>query len=238
MAVEDSAGFFSPNQITLDVNFAFDGSIIDVVNDSNFSFTNIPDGAATGISVNNSTGRVTISTEDYFSVNDIFSAEWEGTYQAFGQSYITGVSESVYKAAGGADAKLVRLSASSQIFHYDDKGEPDPTNQTIEFNLDTQNLASSNVNWSITDASGTTLPASTITVSPDNLSATLAISDFGSRQKVTVSVEADGLEDRISIYRVVDGSTTVVSYLTNEAHIIPTDGSGANGDYSNAQTEI
>lgn len=136
----------------------------------------------------------------------------------------------------GATAKLLRLSSTSQIFHYNGENEPDPPGQEIIFTADAQNLDSSSVAWSVKDEDGVDIGNNLLTITGNQ--ATLTIADFGSNYKMTVTVISDNITDQVTVYRLVDGSDTITAFLTNEAHVVDTDSDGNGGDYSGANTDI
>lgn len=68
--------------------------------------------------------------------------------------------------------------------------------------------------------------------------ATLTVADFGSNTSLTIIAEADNITDKVSVYRVVDGSGAITTFLTNESHVIDTENDGSGGDYSGAATDI
>jgi hypothetical protein len=65
---------YNPSSITLTPNFAIAGNIIDVENDTDFTFTSSP-AAPSGVSVNASTGVVTITSSSYFNSSDLYTAQ-------------------------------------------------------------------------------------------------------------------------------------------------------------------
>lgn len=75
--VETAAGgTFDPATITLTPNFAINGSpIANLGTDPNFSFTATPNDTPAGVSVNATTGVVTITCATYFASNNTYTAE-------------------------------------------------------------------------------------------------------------------------------------------------------------------
>jgi hypothetical protein len=102
--------------------------------------------------------------------------------------------------ADGADAKLITLTATGQVFTFTFDGTADPTSQTITFTADLQNTTDTVATWS-------TSPTVTLTGTGNTRSLTVA--NFGSNTSVTVTVTADSgaVTDKITIYRVKDGGT-------------------------------
>lgn len=129
----------------------------------------------------------------------------------------------------GIDAKLVKLSTSSQSFTFDGENQLDPAVQTVTFTASRQNITE-NVVWSAVNQSGTPV----ILTNLSNTSATLSSANFGSSHRVTVTATAAGFSDVITIVRLTDGTSALSAYLTNESHTVATNSDGSGGDYSNA----
>ena len=125
---------------------------------------------------------------------------------------------SEFAALPGMDAKTLRLVSTGQVFRYGEDGNPDPAGQEITFNALEQNLAGSLV-WSTT-------PSVTLTGSGNTR--VLSITDFGANKSVRVNISKDGIEDYITVHRVVDGEDSILSYLTNEAHNVYASPDGSN----------
>ena len=117
---------------------------------------------------------------------------------------------------GGTDAQSLSLSATGQIFKYDKDGEPDPINQVITFTAEQSNLGGS---FAFTSDPNVTLMGS-------GAERHLSIDAFANNESVKVTVSRDGLSDYITVHRVVDGSDSVLSFLTNEAHTVPATSGG------------
>jgi hypothetical protein len=126
----------------------------------------------------------------------------------------------------GANAKLLDLSADSQVFRISKTGVADPTSVILTANL--QNT-SGTVVW-------TTSP--TITLTGTGNSRTLTSASMGSNNKVTVTATLGDLSDSITIVKVFDGADgakgdtgspgadAYTVFLTNESHTFPASPTG------------
>lgn len=142
VTIENEDGSFSPSSITLTPHFAFEGQELDLEADNDFSFDLITPAtdAGNGISVDPDTGVITVTTEDYFDTEDLLTGNWEATYLNSGKTYNFSVAETIYKAAAGANAKLLTISADSYIFKSDQDDEITSPNEIILTGLK-QNIA-------------------------------------------------------------------------------------------------
>jgi hypothetical protein len=125
----------------------------------------------------------------------------------------------------GSDAKTVQLTATSQVFRKANDGTIEPS--SIDFTASLQNT----VDTLATFTSSSNAP---LTISGNT--ATLTTSSFGSNTRVTYTAAADSLSDSITIILVEDGSNAIQPILSNEAHVIPTDSDGNNGDFGGSGT--
>lgn len=128
---DPEADTYSPATITLTPEFAFDGNVLNPGSDPNFTFTSGPDVSATGISWDSSTGVVTVDTDVYFGSNTEYTGSWQAEY-IDDQTYTIGASETVYLAQQGANAKLLTMMASSQVFKEDQDGNQSPTSISLD----------------------------------------------------------------------------------------------------------
>lgn len=126
----------------------------------------------------------------------------------------------------GAGAKLLALTASSQVFQITKAGANNPA--SITFTAAEQNLTGTLV-WSIT-------PGATLTGSGSTR--TLTFANMGSLESATVTASKDGQSDSVTIVKLREGqdgatgatgdpgAASVVSLLTNEAHTVAADSAG------------
>lgn len=141
----------------------------------------------------------------------------------------------------GTAAKLVTLNSTAQVFQVNKAGAVNPA--TITFTAAGQSLTG-NPTFSIT--------AGTATLTGTGTTRSLAYADM-STDAVTVRVQWDGVEDRLSIVKVregVDGSNgtngtngtngadAIVAFLTNEAHTVPADASGVVTSFAGASAQM
>lgn len=123
----------------------------------------------------------------------------------------------------GSNAKLLYLSATSQVFQIPKTGSTTPS--SIVLTATPQNLdAGAAYTW-------TTTPATTLTGS--GATRTLAFTDM-STDIVKIDVTRDGLTDTITIVKVREGSDAIVGYLTNESVVVPADPSGVVASFTGA----
>ncbi|WP_333640923.1 discoidin domain-containing protein [Mesotoga prima] len=114
----------------------------------------------------------------------------------------------------GANAKIVKLSSTSQVFKEDPDGNVTPSSITFTANL--QNIAG--------NAVFTSNPAGLLTGTGNTR--TLTSSNFGSNNSVVVTATADSLSDSITVMRLKEGSDAYSIVLTNENQTVASDPSG------------
>jgi len=149
----------------------------------------------------------------------------------------------------GTPAKLVNLTATSQVFAYDSDGNI-IVGQTISFAANTQNTTGDYVRSLTSPIGGASRSFSTGGSTSDD-EATITGADFDSwaQDDARVAITRNGITDFISIYKVqdgsdgadgVDGSDGVVGLLTNENHSFPASPEGVveSGDYAAGATEV
>lgn len=140
----------------------------------------------------------------------------------------------VVKVIDGSDAKTLILISTSQAFTYDKNGQPLPTSQTITFDALLQNLSGS-VSWSAIkyNSSGQSLGSITLGGS-GNTGRTMTNTQFDVAHYAVVTISLNGLEDKMTIVRLTDGSDALVGFLTNESMVLPSDKDGNVTSYSGA----
>jgi len=118
LAVKDEAGTINPDTISLTPNFAIDGATVDVSTDGDFSFTDISvaDDAANGISVNETTGVITVDTALYFDDQTVLTVTWDAEYIVGEQTFSFSVTESIYRVIDGTSARSLKVLATGQAF--------------------------------------------------------------------------------------------------------------------------
>lgn len=114
------------------------------------------------------------------------------------------------------------LTADSQFFAVDKDGNITPA--TITLTATRTNIIDP-VGWS-------TFPVVTLGGAGDVR--TLSATDMGANKQITVTATAEGITDTFTIVKLVDGSNAVVGYLTNEAHVLPSDSDGNIGSLASA----
>ncbi len=144
----------------------------------------------------------------------------------------------------GLSAKLLVVGASRREVRYDALGVASPVGQTIVFTAKKQNSVAT-VSWAVFDATGALrLPATNFLSSELGDNVTMTEAQFNSARNDTSGViiqcaltDGEVLSDTISVVRLQDGvagADAVVGYLTNEAHTLPADASGAILSYAGA----
>lgn len=130
--------------------------------------------------------------------------------------------------ADGTVAKLMRLTATSQVFTFDNAGNADPVGQSITFESIRTGISTATT-W-------TTDPVKTLGGSGDTR--TLSIAEFGTADSVKVTASSEGYSDVVTIVRVQDGLNGGVDglsgFLTNEAHLVPADSDGVVSSWAGA----
>ncbi len=219
VAIDEGSGIFDPATITLEPNFAFDGQEIDLVNDAGFTFDSITPSTdlANGIDVDSSSGLITITTADYFDEQNILTLTWDATYTQSGNSYVFSVTETIYKATAGADAKTFRISASSFIFKSDQDDVITSPNEITLTGLK-QNVPES-PKWEVLQGSVTLVDSGNTPITENSTevdTVKITSSNMGSNTVVKVRGYIDAnassgyntgeLFDQVTIARVKEGS--------------------------------
>lgn len=150
-------------------------------------------------------------------------------------------SKSGVPGTDGSDAKIVSLSASSQIFQINKLGANSPA--SITFTAVGQNLTGSPA-FSVT--AGATLTGTGNTRE-------LTFANMGALEVAVVTVTWDGQTDTVTVAKVregtdgtdgtdgtngTDGLNAISAVLSNEAHVFPASTSGAVSSYTGSGTEI
>lgn len=146
----------------------------------------------------------------------------------------------IVRITDGSTAKSLIIGATAFGFVFDNGVNEGPP---ITFTSYEQNLEGT-VTWSAQayDAEGTALGAVTLTGGP-GITRQLTPANFlthagTSYVRVTIESTVDGLSDTVSVYRVDSGSSTVTMFLTNEAHVVPSDSAGNVTSYAGASTDV
>ncbi len=160
---------------------------------------------------------------------DTVSVTLNGDYNGTRVTKVFTISKSKMGAAG-LDARILNLSSTRDYFSYDRDNQPKPDGQTITFNANLNNLSGTS-RFEVkgyNDANVATVINLTSTT-PNVL--TLPISAMGSYVYVTVRayITSDNkiYEDTKTISRVMDGSQTLVGWLTNESITVPATNNGS-----------
>lgn len=138
----------------------------------------------------------------------------------------------------GADAPLLTLSATSQIFTFDGDNAASPASQTISFTAVLANLAGT-ASFTCTrfDSTGASLGSVTLGGEGTN-TRTLTVAQFGTAAYANITATLSGRSDTVTVVRVRDGANSVVSDLTNDTHTLPADAAGNITSYSGANTRM
>jgi hypothetical protein len=142
--------------------------------------------------------------------------------------------------AAGENAVTVVLTSTTQLVRYDTAGLV-IAGQTITFTANTQN-GSGDYTWAITSPGGGTVRAFTSGGGTSDSTATLSGADFDgwAQDDAEISVTRNGITDTIDIYKIQDGATTAIGFLTNENHSFPATNAGVvdGDDYAAGVCEI
>lgn len=130
---------------------------------------------------------------------DVGTLTIRGSYNSVDIDRIVTIAKA-FDGADGTPARNISLTATSQVFTYDNADAPVPSNQTITFKANRQNL-NDNVVWAATG--GVTL---TTQGGAGNSDATLAIADFGANTSVTITASSEGFSDYITITKIKDAA--------------------------------
>ena len=145
-----------------------------------------------------------------------------------GATYTETRTLSYAKSIAGVNGKILRLSPQSQVFKVknDSPDGPDP----IQVDVQSVNIDDP-IAWS--SPSDSEMDLSTATDS-----GLLVEYDDFSGESVTLKIEADGLEDTVTLARLDEGSNTVTAILTNESHTFQADSEGVVSDYTGGATDV
>lgn len=150
------------------------------------------------------------------------------------------------KARAGANAPLLSLTSTAQVFTFDGSGVASPSTQTISFTAGLQNLSGTATFTAIPYNSAGTA-GSAITMGGSGNTRTLTHTQFGSWASVAVTATLDGLSDSTTVVRVqsgADGATGAVgesgltAVVSNEAHTLPASSDGVVSSYAGSGTTI
>lgn len=233
---------YSPSTITMTPKFAIEGSIVDPSIDSNFSFTSLPANDS-GLTINSTTGEITIDVGSYFDSNTQFTPTWQAEYTSGGATYITSVSETVYEAPASSDAKMIQVLPSSQAFKANQYGTIQSPSE-IEISTNIQNI-STLPTWSVVDTDGTVTLTdnSDVAITEDSQqidTAYINSGDFNATyakiRAYTGSQSSPDFYDEVTIVKVNAGSDAFTVLMTNENHTFPADNSGTVLDYSSSSS--
>ncbi|MEJ2286585.1 MAG: hypothetical protein P8X85_23665, partial [Desulfobacterales bacterium] len=137
----------------------------------------------------------------------------------------------------GNDAKIIAVGANSrtiyrEAFEFGVPVEWFPT--AIDFTANRQNI-SGDTTWRIYDSLGIELSAGSWLTDMTNTTATFTSSQIDSMTNndfFRVTATADSLTDEITIVRQRSGVNGVVTYLTNETHLVEVENDGSGADLS------
>ena len=145
------------------------------------------------------------------------------TYKSASFSRVFSISKSKMGEAG-ADAKMVILQATQDYFKYGSDGTPTPVNQVIDLTANLINIQGQ-ISWGVLAYKNDNPTPKTINLPVRDNSVTLDTTHMGEYDylKVMVSVqESDAYyRDSRTISKVVDGSKTLVGWLSNESITVP-----------------
>lgn len=130
------------------------------------------------------------------------------------------------QAARGSDARLLQLTATSQVFQVNKAGGASPS--SITFNANAQNLDGS-PSFSVVSGSATLTGTGT--------SRTLTYANLSS-DTATIQVSQDGLTDTITVAKIREGGDALIALLSNEAVVLPATAAGAVTSYAGAVTSM
>lgn len=122
----------------------------------------------------------------------------------------------------GSNAKAAFITATSQVFQVSKAGSASPSSITLT--ALGQNLSGS-PSFSVTSG--------TATLTGSGNTRTLTYADL-TTDTATIRVTWDGITDDITIAKVREGLDSVLGFLTNEAHVVPTDAAGNGGSFTAA----
>jgi len=133
----------------------------------------------------------------------------------------------------GAAAQLLFLSCTGQSFTFDGTNAAKPTSQTITLTANQQNISgTATFACTLYNSAGSSLGA--VTLGGSGNTRTLTVAQFSTASYAVITATNGSLSDTVTVVRLVDGSSTVTGYLTNEAVTLSGNSSGVVSDYSPA----
>lgn len=143
------------------------------------------------------------------------------------------VAESGTNGTNGADAKLLSLSATSEIMSFDANNSPRPANQTVTITAKLQNISGTATFTAYPYMGNAKLSAITLGGSGNVRTLSSGVWD-ATWDRVEITATLAGLSDTLSIVKLVDGMGAIVGYLTNESVTLPATSAGVVSDFSGA----
>jgi hypothetical protein len=136
-----------------------------------------------------------------------------------------------------ANAVLVQLVSSAQIFTFDAAGLASPSGQTINFTAVLTNVTgTATFTAERFDATNTSLGAVTLGGSGNTRTMTIAQFDAAAYAVVTATIGA--YTDIVTVVRLRDGSNGYTPLLTNQRAIVPASSGGVVGSFAAAAGEM
>jgi len=230
--------------------------ITDVTSNYTFSRTN-----STGVTSTISTNTVTITGLSHDSGSVAITATSASV--SLEKTMSLAKSKQGSQGLAGSNAKILTLTADSQVFAFDDADDTTAADDDILLIITQQNLSGTigTGDLTIVDSGGTTLTDPTLKADVTNGSGQVSgsitfsstLSATKSKLPITVTVSKDGLEDSLKIFKVEggsdgaagspgsdgsDGTDALTTFLTNESHTFPADSSGTIASFANAETDM
>ena len=151
------------------------------------------------------------STTGVYSLSVINATAWSSSSETFTLKAIHNSSNtvitktySITKSFGGANAKSLRLSTTSQTFRKDASNNITPTSITITANL--QNTTTTTTSWTV---NGVAAASNTLTVNNPSTTATMSSVQFNTAKSanntVLIVATCDGVSDTMTIQLLEDG---------------------------------
>ena len=128
----------------------------------------------------------------------------------------------------GNSAPLLALLATAQTYTFNGAGAAAPGTQTINFTAALQNV-SGTATFVCTRFDGSGANLGTVAMGGSGNTRSLSVAQFGGASFATVSATLGGLSDSTTVVRLQDGAngtSPVVSDLTNDSHTVPADSGG------------
>jgi len=193
------------------------------------------------------TGSRSNGTEFRLTKIQSFSKSKEGTAGVDGADGADGAD-----GVDGSNAKLLTITSDSQIFSFPSASSSTAIDNDILIIINQQNLtgAISASDITITDKNGNTITTptfnnSSISNGTGQVSGSITfsgtLSSTKSKLPITISVTKDSLSDSTKIYKTdggSDGTSPVLSILSNESHTLPADSTGTVSSFANSGTDI